>query len=94
MKAGHWAGWTRGRPSLQPLTQLQRPQVGYAGTAGQAVPSPTPTTTQPSRLSLPCTQGPWICLQHALLSALKISSRKRNTKQGLPVEIPQRFTLN
>lgn len=54
MKAGHWAGWTGGRPSLQPLTQLQRPQVGYAGTAGQAVPSPTPPTTQPSRLSLPC----------------------------------------
>lgn len=74
MKAGHWAGWTRGRPSLQPLTQLQRPQVGYAGTAGQTVPSPHPhhhsaqpalTAFHPGPMDLPSTCSA-LCLENFL----------------------------
>ena len=66
---------------------------------GRTGPPPEPSPQQlPLWLSLPSkvasTQGPWLCLQSALLSALKNSPRKRKTKWWLPAEIPDRFTLD
>ena len=59
-------------------------------TTHRTPPAATPLALPVSKVA--STQGPRLCLQSGLLSALKNSPRKRNTKRWLLAEIPDRVT--
>lgn len=74
--------------------QLRRPQRATqccrAGSIPRAHATAAPLALTASKVA--STQGSWLCLQGALISALKNSPRQRNREGWLSAEIPHRFT--